>query len=451
MGTYHALKSPSSADRWTDCTASTEAQKGKPNESSAASRTGTCGHQIGAECLEFGFEPESYVGQIMGFPEGASEDWLTAFPEGSEFVHTETVSEDLAGAVRTYVNLIRERVELTGGDLHVEQAVPIGHITGEEGATGSCDTGIIHGETVEIYDLKLGRAPVYASEVVEPESVDIMTGEAVPPKRRMNLQLAMYALGFVHKFDLYKKVKRVKATIVQPFLNKTSEYECDIEELLALGHWIGERAKAPPEYKPSNDNCWFCRARTDCPARAELALSTALDGFDEVETAKPKVFQMPELGTRYALLPLIRRWCDDVEAATFAEVEAGRSVIGRDGMPMKLVEGRKPAKAWDNPTEVEELLASWHLKDGAMWIKRVITPTEAAALAPKDTKRRKPTDTEEAPVIGPTRWKKLQERITQGEGKPTLALGSDPKPALAVSNDDMPDTPDADDLGDLFA
>ena len=118
---------------------------------------------------------------------------------------------------------------------------------------------------------------------------------------------------------------------------------------------------------------------------------------------------------------------------------------------MKLVEGRKPAKAWDNPAEVEALLASWHLKDGAMWVKRVITPTEAAELAPKDTKRRKPTDTEEAPVIGPTRWKKLQERITQGQGTPTLALGSDPKPALAVSNDDMPDTPEADDLGDLFA
>jgi hypothetical protein len=179
MGAYHAKLSPSSSDRWTDCTASPGASEGKPNESSAASRTGTCGHQIGAECLDMGFEPESYVGQVMGFPKDGNEDWTTAFPEGTEFEFTETVTEELSAAVFTYVDLIRQRVELTGGELHVEQAVPIGQITGEEGATGSCDAGIIHGETVEIYDLKLGRAPVQASEVIEPESVCLTTSSAL--------------------------------------------------------------------------------------------------------------------------------------------------------------------------------------------------------------------------------------------------------------------------------
>lgn len=66
MGSYHAKLSPSSADRWTSCTASINAQEGIPNTNSDASRDGTCCHQILAECLE---NPEldlqSYLGRVM--------------------------------------------------------------------------------------------------------------------------------------------------------------------------------------------------------------------------------------------------------------------------------------------------------------------------------------------------------------------------------------------------
>ena len=59
---YHASLSPSSASRWTSCTASINAQAGLPNENSEASMAGTCCHQMSAELLQAWID--------LGKPEG---------------------------------------------------------------------------------------------------------------------------------------------------------------------------------------------------------------------------------------------------------------------------------------------------------------------------------------------------------------------------------------------
>lgn len=174
---YHAKLSPSSADRWTSCTASINAQEGIPNTNSDASRDGTCCHQILAECLEHHGDPQDYLGREMQFwthheSDSSGEDWSELISEqmADECVITGsvTVTQEMVDAVTTAMNFVRQQVELTGGLLEVEQRVPIGHITGEDGAGGTSDVVLLTDDTIRVMDAKFGRAKVLAYEVVTP-------------------------------------------------------------------------------------------------------------------------------------------------------------------------------------------------------------------------------------------------------------------------------------------
>lgn len=65
---YHAVIGPSSADRWSSCTASINEQRGKPNTSTEAARRGTCCHQMSEELLLGVVEdPQTYLGRKLVF------------------------------------------------------------------------------------------------------------------------------------------------------------------------------------------------------------------------------------------------------------------------------------------------------------------------------------------------------------------------------------------------
>ena len=468
MGAYHAQLSPSSAHRWTDCTASVEAQRGRPNTSSEASRYGTCGHQLSAECLQTGADPHGYLGWTMLFWEGkdedgnpkSGEDWFAKFPSADgviQFPHNGKqvsvveVDEELVLACVKYVTFVRQLVQTTGGQLIVEQQVPIGHITGEEGARGTSDVVILAGETLITVDAKFGRGRVNAYDVMEPATWCPITEQELPPKLRMNLQLALYLLGSYEKYGLMAEFTHAKAVIVQPFLNHVSEYGCDLDELLALGEWLRERAEATrkrPEFKPSNDNCFFCKAKFDCHARSVAVLSTALDGFEDVETARPKVVSMPKLGTLYDKVAMIRSWCDDIETKVLEELSAGRPVVRADGQHFKLVEGRRGNKAWENPALVEQMMKDMRFKEDVMYSKKLITPSQAEKLAEK--KGKKPDPTKPKKPIGKVNWSKLEEHIKQPEGKPEIALQTDPRPVYVFKTAGFENATKPSDNSDLF-
>lgn len=466
MGSYHALLSPSSAERWTDCTASVEAQRGRPNTSNENSRYGTCGHQISAECLDSGADPKAYLGWKMWFWEGLDEtgnlkygeDWASAFengfPHGGKRVAEVVVDEPLVEACQKYVGYVRNLVATIGAEaqLIVEQQVPIGHITGEEDARGTSDVVVLAGDTIVTVDAKFGRGRVNAYEVIEDASYDLITEEAIPPKLRMNLQLALYLLGAYEKHGLLGDFTKVKAIIVQPFLNHVSEYSCRIEELLELGEWLRQRAeltRTNPEFKPSADNCFFCKAKFDCHARSMAVMSTALDGFEDVDTARPKPISLPKLGTLYDKVQMIRDWCDDVEQRVMDELAAGRPVTRSDGMHFKLVEGKKGHKVWDNPELVEQMMKQMRFKDEVIYKKTLITPSQAEKLAEKK-KGPKPDPTKPKKPIGKVNWSKLEDHIDQPDGKPVIALQTDPRPVYVFKTAGMDDVNPPADNSDLF-
>lgn len=457
MGHYHAVLSPSSAARWTDCTASPEAQRGLPNDSSPAARHGTCGHQLSAECLESGTEPHSYVGRVMGFPKEGREDWIEAFPEGTQFEHTETVTEELADACVKYVNFVRQQVSLAADhELIVEQQVPIGHITGEQDARGTSDCILIAGDTLTVIDLKLGLSKVTGYEVVQPAYIDPLTGEDIAPVLQMNLQAALYALGAYEKFGLLHDIQRVRAVIVQPYLNSVSEYECSLDELLALGDWLkarGEATRKNPEFKPSNDNCWFCKARFSCHARNAAALSAAVDGFDDVTTAKPKPLPVHTLGDCYRMVQFVRKWADDVELEAHRRLMAGEKVTDSEGVQYVLKQGRNSPAAWDNNEVVEALVKDLKIKEDIAFTKKLKTPKQLEDLAEKPVAlagRKRKSDEPKKP-IGKIKWQKLAEHIKRGSPSPVIAPKSDPRPNYVVPDTTGFESVPPADNSDLFS
>ena len=460
MGAYHAKLSPSSADRWTSCTASVGAQEGLPNEGSEAARLGTVCHQICEDVLTVGADPQNYLGLPMLFwyrdaDAAYGETWSIDpawddFPLTSATVqHRVVVTQEMVDAVVSATEYVKSQHALFGGQLYAEQQVPIGHFTGEPDARGTTDVVMLSGTGIHVMDFKFGRHKVHAYEVVTPAHPDIITGETVPEVLRPNLQMACYALGALEKYK-GQEFTYVTLTIVQPFIGHVSECTFSIEELLAVRDFLvakAEETRTRPQFVPSSANCHFCRASGNCAAQTKAVVDAALDGFDDVSTASVKKPSDETLGTLYAVIPLVQNWCKAVEARVRDSLQQGRPVLRNDGLSYKLVEGRSSARQWKDPAAVETAFKQLGLSDELVYAKELISPATAEKLA--KAPRVKKGETPVPSAINPAQWVELQGLITQGQCQPDIALETDPRPSIAAATDGFDDVPPADN-SDLF-
>jgi len=445
MGAYHARLSPSSAYQWTECTAAPQEQEGIPNTSNEASRIGTTCHQMCEEVLGGnGLEPHDYLGRELWFnEEGREEIWSEQWPHPTAPDFKVAVTQEMVDQVETGVNFVRQLVATSGGELHVEQRVPIGQFTGEDGATGTSDVCIMHGDTCATVDFKFGRKKVTAYDVVTPAHTDPVEGH-VPEVVRANLQMACYTLGAIEK--LGNTVTKVTMVIVQPPIGHVSEYSCSIEELRKVEEFLrtkAEETRTSPVYAPSFSTCFFCRAKDTCTERTRLALTLATTGFEDVEM---KPIDPNNIGPLYQHVPFFKDWIASVERVAFERLEQGLPVVRTDGVAYKLVEGQKGDREWINKELAEEALKKARLRQDQMYTMKLIGPAGAEKLA--KVKRAKKGETAVPAVIGSTTWAHLQQMIQQSDGKPVIVLETDPKPAIKAKADGFEDV--ADNCDDLF-
>lgn len=438
----HARLSPSSAFQWTTCTAAPGAQDGTPNESSEASRDGTMCHQMSEEILLHGYDPQSYLGRTMVFwihPESDSngEDWLDTLSQfcdpNVEYIAEVIVTQEHIDAVVAGTEYVLQQHALHGGELMAEQRVPIGHFTGEAGAEGTTDVLMLTPKTLVVSDFKYGRKKVFAYDVLMPEHVDFVTDRKIPEKVRANLQMASYALGALEKYGLFYDWTHVTMTIIQPFVQHVSEYTCTIDELLEVRDFLALKARETrdnPQFKPTVDACHFCRASGNCEAQTKMVVDMALDGFTDIETARPAPINESKLGTWYALLPLVNNWCESVALRVYQELSEGNPVIRDDGLAYKLVEGKMGGREWKDEAVVENAMLKLRVPEVIAYEKKLISPAKTEKLAtPKKAKKGQPAPP--PPAIAPTIWERLQEFIRQEPGKPAVALETDPRPAIS--------------------
>ena len=398
----HAKLSPSGAHRWMRCPGSVVLEARYPDSSSAYAREGTAAHELAALVLESPpATAQDYVGKRIAYDDhGEDVQW--------------PITQDMADYVDDYVKLVRERAE--GATLMVERKLPIGHITGEASATGTSDVVIIDHANSEI--------------VV----IDLKYGMGVRVSAEENEQTQLYALGALEEYSVLGDFAHVSMLIHQPRLNHVSEWTITVEQLLAFAKSAsfaagqcdlarsldGEDALAG-FLSPGEKQCRFCKAKATCPAlRAEI---TEVVGGSSAATPDEFAEFLPEpvdmqTGDNYlpiamAKVGMVEDWCKAVRAEVERRLLAGQNVDG-----YKLVEGKRGPRKWSDADDIEQLFKSFRLRQDEMYDFTLISPTKAEKVFKEN----------------PKRWAKVQERITQSTGKPSVAPATDRRQAIAVQS-----------------
>jgi hypothetical protein len=370
---------------------------GQPEGDTGAADLGTDKHELMALCLEFDKNAMVYVGHIL--------------KKGHE------VNKELAQDVQTVLDSVRERIsayQLRGGSvaIDIEQDVAIGHITGEDNATGrvdivlrvswsdgSCDADVI--------DAKFGYQEVLAEN---------------------NTQGLMYMSGVIEKYALVEEFRNISFVIEQP-LRGNSEWQVTPAIVNEWVEWASpraakaimihkvaaERALKEEDFAPSEKTCQWCKAKAQCPALAKLVEESVGADFETLNEEdvqiSAKVIPVEELHRYFANLELIEDWIKAVRARIEHEVFAGNKVPG-----VKVVAGKRGNRAWSSDEEAEAMMKKFKLKQEQMYSFKLLGPKPILESL-KDQ---------------PRRLKQIEALVVQPAGKPHVVLDTDPRPAIEI-------------------
>lgn len=390
--TEHAkLFSPSAAHRWSVCHSAPRTEQGCPDSSSSYAEDGTAAHELGAICLTAGTDTAGYVGRLMK--------------------NRVEVTQEMAEYVQVYVDAVREYAD--GGELLVEQRVDFSNVIKQPDSFGTLDAAIVQGRTLIVIDAKFGKG--------------------VPVSAEQNEQMQLYALGELELLGDLLEFDEVTMVIVQPRISRApQEWTATVEQLREFGERMRIAAARvircfeddeiyEENFWPGEKTCMWCKAKAICPVLRQHMLSTIADDFvDESKPLRPRLepalnrtMDDALLGNLMGAVDLIEDFAKAIRAEAERRLLAGSTVPG-----WKLVEGRRGARAWTNDAEVEDAMKSMRLRQDEMYDFKLISPTKAEKLLKKES---------------PKRWAKLEELITQSEGKPSVAPASDKRPALVVT------------------
>lgn len=434
MTAAHSYWSASKFESIMLCPGKIVLEQGAPDNTNAYAAEGTAAHQVLTWALQEDRPASAYIGRLIHLDEdGKPCDLVDGAHWGVEY--TFEVDQEMAEHVQVCIDYVND---LKGDDGVVFADIRVNYSTyldvAEDTAWGTADVIIARGAELIVVDFKYGRGVEVDAE--------------------KNPQMSLYGLGALQAYQgLVADFERVRMAISQPRVKRApSEWDCSVEELEAWARSTARSAvntcKNATMYekgaeweatflRPAEKACKFCKAKATCPALAAEVWSSTHDGsgpasagdFDDLSVADTdhiKVCNNDWIGSALTKVDLIEDWCKSVRA------EAERRLLAGDNVPgWKLVQGKKGNRAWSKPADVEALFKSMRLKESEMYDFKLISPATAEKLA-------------KAKVIGPRQWPKVQELITQSEGKAHVAPATDSRPALVV-------TPVVEDFTDVTA
>ena len=301
MPDKHAFLSPSSSERWFNCTKSAWLCEQFPDLGSVFAAEGTDAHRL---C-------EFLLHDMLGMPDTDPRPGMTYY------------NQEMEEAAQGYVLFIREKLEAWKAKgalptVFVEQRVDLRAYIPE--SMGTSDCVIIADNEIEIIDFKYGMYRVPAT----------------------SLQLRIYALGACELFRNLYDFTRVRMTIYQPRLGAVDEASMDVEELY---RWAAEELKPRAELAFAGQGnysvgewCRNCRARRTCRELAAHQLEIAKYEFTE-----PPLLSDEEIADVLGRVDDLVSWATGVKEYALQAALDGRRFAG-----WKLVEGKSVRKFTDD-------------------------------------------------------------------------------------------------------
>lgn len=378
-------------------------EKDFPDSSSEYADEGTAAHEVLSKCLLGKLDAVYFKGEVIKAGE-------------REFV----VDEEMVGHVQWALDIIRNR-QAGGWTLLVEQHVfytqAIGSPT-EQGGTSDVILISPSGEAVEVWDFKYGAGiKVFAEE---------------------NHQMLSYGLGVLETFGgLFGDFKVFLLGVLQPRMDHCDEWSCDVERIrqhgkemftasidvaVAMEQHAAKQPISKEFFNPGEKQCQFCKAKAECPALRAMTAKACYGDFGALEDPDQIVTQgdpLPprydRLGAIYGQLDLIEAWIKSVREEVTRQVMAGMTVIGMDGLPMRLAAGRAGNRAWKDEKQAEAVLLANVDPEKVYKPRKLASPADVEKILKKKKTMATWTD-----IIVPL--------YHQPPGGPKVVLGSSEEP-----------------------
>ena len=401
----HAVVSPSKAATILPCPASVALSRDVPDESSSFAEEGTRAHRMAELALQL--RPRT--------PEEDAE-WLELIKD-----------DEMREAVAQYVSRIRGFKPETLDFFKVECRLPLEPVTTEKDAFGTADCLLIVGHTLHVFDLKYGKGVrVSAQGNIQLESYGLAALALIDPDG-LWYGIDSVELHIVQpRMENYSTAKYSRETLEAQLVNiahsaRRALYLYEHPEDIRIGHpFLCKDGTKGDFATPNEDICRFCKAKAKCPVLASQVAATVDADFEvleKTEPVKPAELAVPadpqRLAKAWKYLPVIRMWCDAVEASIYSRMQAGEAFEG-----YKLVAGRAGPRKWSDAKAAEEIVRK-ALTVAQAYDRKVISPTTAEKY-------------HKSGEIGPKHWAQLEALITRSDGKPIIVADSDPRPSLVA-------------------
>ena len=234
----HAVLSPSSSNRWLNCTVSARLEEKIKEEPSAYAEEGTKAHELGATYIDYkkGNIPKS----------------ILLLKEKECPIEMSNYAEEYANYVLSLDNILL---------LKVEQEIDLSKYVPE--SFGTSDAFAIVRDQLNNQNIL--------------HVIDFKYGVGVKVSAVKNTQLMTYAVGILDSYDFLFNIKKIILHIYQPRIKNISVYEMSKNELitLAINELIPKAKQAfngIGEFK-CGDWCKFCKYKNLCSERFKKHLN----------------------------------------------------------------------------------------------------------------------------------------------------------------------------------
>jgi len=250
MPEVHAKLSPSSGERWINCTGSFDLidMLNVPEpQGSFAAQEGTLAHSVLENDMLLMLGRRSHIEHL------SERNRLGV--EAKELLGSHSTVE-MSENARWHIDLVQDIMMQVHGAAEVFVEVRVR--PGIPDCFGTADTIVATEKTLHVVDYKYGRG--------------------IPVSAVQNTQLKLYGLGAYEMLKVLYDFEDVQLHIVQPRLSSVSTWELTLEELLA---WrqdtvlpaIEKIRNHTGDLKPGKKICQWCPAKALCPARAEKMIN----------------------------------------------------------------------------------------------------------------------------------------------------------------------------------